>query len=335
MAPPLSRAQAEAILARFLGKRVLVVGDLMVDEHVWGNAARVSPEAPVLVVEAQRQTFVPGGAANVANQLLAFGAYVMVAGVVGDDADGRRLRAELTTLGADTEAVVISDDRPTTVKTRIVAGTQQIVRVDREKRAPLPEDAARRLIEKGRDALAACDALLFSDYDKGVLGRATVRALIEAARAAGVPAITANPKPASAHFYAGADVAQFNRVEADQALGGVHRLDAGASEETFHHAGARLREELQVGNLLVTRGAEGATLFTGDGGHVDVAPHRVDVYDVTGAGDSTLAGLTLALAAGAAPGDAAALGNASGGAVVRKVGVATATRDEVAALFAP
>jgi D-beta-D-heptose 7-phosphate kinase/D-beta-D-heptose 1-phosphate adenosyltransferase len=329
---PLVRARAESILGGFSGKRVLVVGDLMVDEHVWGQAARVSPEAPVLVVEAERQTFVPGGAANVAHQLIAFGARVMVGGVVGDDANGERLRTDLAALGADTGAVIVSGDRPTTTKTRIVAGSQQVVRVDREKRAPLPDEASARLILRACEALSACDALLFSDYDKGVLSRQTVRALIGMARESGA-VVTANPKPASAHFYADADVAQFNRSEADLALGGVHRLDKHAPDATFHQAGSRLREEMQVRHLLVTRGAQGMTLFLADDGHVDVTPHRVDVFDVTGAGDSTIAGLTLALAAGAGPREAAAIGNAAGGAVVRKVGVATATREEVSALF--
>jgi len=232
-------------------------------------------------------------------------------------------------LGADASAVLTSDDRPTTQKTRIVAGTQQVVRVDREVRAPLPSGVAGTLIERATQLLSVCDALLFSDYDKGVLGRPLVRALIEAAR--GIP-VTANPKPASARNYEGADVAQFNRVEADAALGTTHGFE-GAANETFHAAGTRLRALLGVRFLLVTRGAQGLTLFDPHGGHADLAPHRVEVFDGTGAGDSTISGLTLALASGASPVQAAAVGNATGGAVVRKVGVATAAPAEVLALF--
>lgn len=331
----MNRQRAETILGRFVGRRVLVVGDLMVDEHIWGHVARVSPEAPVLVVDAERHTFVPGGAANVAHQLQAFGAHVLVAGVVGEDAIGERLLHELRELGTDTQAIVASPDRPTTQKTRIVAGSQQVVRVDHERRAPLPDDVAERLIARSREALEACDALLFSDYDKGVLGRATVAALIAAARSSSARPdliVTANPKPTSSRFYEDVDVAQFNKVEADQVLGGVHRFDT-PEEATFHAAGIRLREALRIRNLLVTRSAEGMTLFRADGGYTDIAPHRVEVFDGTGAGDSTISGLTLALAAGASVDEAAAIGNASGGAVVRKVGVATASRAEVAALF--
>ncbi len=327
----MTRSEAEQIVERFAAKRVLVVGDLMVDEYIGGSVSRVSPEAPVLVLNAESHAFMPGGAANVVAQIRALGAEAVVAGVVGRDAVGERLIEELQNLGADTSALVASDDRPTTQKTRIVAGTQQLVRVDREVRAPLPPGVAGTLIERATQLLSVCDALLFSDYDKGVLGRPLVRALIEAARARGIP-VTANPKPASARNYEGADVAQFNRVEADAALGTTHGFE-GAGDETFHAAGTRLRALLGVRFLLVTRGAQGLTLFDPDGGHADLAPHRVEVFDGTGAGDSTISGLTLALAAGASPIQAAALGNATGGAVVRKVGVATAAPAEVLALF--
>ncbi len=327
------RDQAQSLLERFSGKRVLVVGDLMVDEYVWGHVSRVSPEAPVLVVEAESQTFVPGGAANVVHNLQALGAQTLVAGVVGRDAAGERLLEEIRLLGTDTGAVVASGDRPTTQKTRVVAGSQQgsqqVVRVDRERRAPLPPPIAGQLVTKTRELLAACDALLFSDYDKGVLSHDTVRALLEAARQSGV-VVTANPKPPSAPFYREADVVQLNKLEAEQASG-AHLWRA--PEDTFHAVGARLREKLGVRNLLITRSEQGMTVFQERGRFVDIPPHVVEVYDGTGAGDSTIAALTLALAAGAVVEDAATLGNAAGGAVVRKVGVATATREEIAALF--
>lgn len=330
----MNRSEAEAILEHFAGKRVLVAGDLMVDEYIWGHVGRVSPEAPVLVVDAQRESFVPGGAANVANQLRALEAEVVVAGVVGEDGAADRLRSSLHDLGIDTAALVPTGDRPTTRKTRIVAGVQQgaqqVVRVDREKRAPLPEPVAEALIARTADALAHCDALLFSDYDKGVLSRQTVRALIDAARAHGRAVITANPKPPSVRFYEDADVITLNKFEADQAAG-TTRFEDG-TEESFHSAGVRLREKLGARNLLVTRSADGLTVFRADG-YTDVPAHRVEVFDGTGAGDSTIAALTLALASGASVLDAVRIGNAAGGAVVRKVGVVTATREEIATLF--
>jgi rfaE bifunctional protein kinase chain/domain len=326
----MNRAQAQSILSRFDGKRILVVGDLMLDEHVWGAATRVSPEAPVLVVEMRDETFVPGGAANAAAQIVALGAEVVVGGVVGKDSTGGILREKLGIMNADTKAVVETSDRPTTRKTRIVAGTQQIVRVDRERRGALPHAVSARLIAACEKALETCDALLFSDYDKGVLSKDVIHALAAAARKRGIP-ITANPKPPTVKQYGDIDVAQLNRAEADQASRS-HRFES-LDAVTFHEAGVRLREAMGVRNLMVTRSAEGLTVFHEDGTYTDFAPHRVEVYDGTGAGDSTIAGYTLALAAGAPLLEAVAIGNAAGGAVVRKVGVVTATRDEIAALF--
>lgn len=325
----MNREQAQAILQRFSGKRVLVVGDLMVDEYVWGQVNRVSPEAPVLVVDAESHTFVPGGAANVVHNLHALGAETVVAGVVGNDAVGERLLDELRLIGADTSGVVRAEDRPTTQKTRIVGGAQQIVRVDREKRTALPPEVAAQLVARASDLLTVCDALLFSDYDKGVLREITVRDLLAAARRAGA-VVTANPKPASAAFYRDVDVAQLNKTEAEQASGA--HLIRGA-EDTFHAVGTRLRETMGARNLLVTRSSQGLTVFKTGGDFVDLPAHLVEVYDGTGAGDSTIAALTLALAAGAGVEESAAIGNAAGGAVVRKVGVVTATPDEITSLF--
>jgi D-beta-D-heptose 7-phosphate kinase/D-beta-D-heptose 1-phosphate adenosyltransferase len=326
----LIRAQAEAVFSRFAGLRVLVVGDLMADEYIRGSASRVSPEAPVLVLDAVEETFVPGGAANVAEQILAFGASVSVAGVVGNDVTGERLRQRLTQTGANVQAVVVSSDRPTTQKTRIVAGNQQIVRVDREKRGQLPASIARQLLEVAEEQLRNCDAVLLSDYDKGVLTPNTIKHLIARAGETG-KVTTANPKPASIKHYAGATVVQLNHIEADLASRS-HNFDH-SDEATFHQAGTRLRQTLGVHNLLVTRRELGLTLFQEPGDYFDIPAHRVDVFDGTGAGDSTIAGYTLALAAKASLREAIEIGNASGGAVVRKAGVVTATPQEVVALF--
>ncbi|MBB6052951.1 bifunctional heptose 7-phosphate kinase/heptose 1-phosphate adenyltransferase [Armatimonas rosea] len=328
------RDELLTILENFPGKRVLVVGDLMADEHIWGHVNRISPEAPVPIVEVERETFVPGGAANTAAQLVAFEATVFVAGVVGDDAAGGKLREALTTLGADVRAVVTATDRPTTRKTRVTAGSyqgaQQIVRVDREKRAPLTPETEAVLLAACEALLdQGCDALLFSDYLKGVLTETLVARLTAAARARGI-VVTANPKPASVGFYKDADLIQLNRKEADEASRTT--LFESLDDTLFHEAGARLREALEVRNLLVTRGARGLTVFEPER-FVDVGAVPVEVFDGTGAGDSTIAGITMGLAAGGTIEQAVRLGNASGGAVVRHVGVVTARRDEVAALL--
>ena len=321
------------LIERFPGRRVLVLGDLMADEHIWGHVTRISPEAPVPIVEVERETFVPGGAANTANQLLAFEAEVHVAGVVGDDPAGERLRAALAGLGASVEAIIAATDRPTTRKTRVTAGSyqgaQQIVRVDREKRAPLQPETARALVMKCLSILdRGCDALLFSDYLKGVLSDDIVAELTAAAQVRGI-VVTANPKPASVAFYRNVDLIQLNRKEADETSRTT--LFESLDDAVFHDAGERLREALELRNLLVTRGSRGLTLFE-PSRHVDVEAVPVEVFDGTGAGDSTIAGITMGLAAGGTMEQAVRLGNASGGAVVRHVGVVTARREEIAAL---
>lgn len=328
------RSELLAVLENFPGKRVLVIGDLMADEHIWGHVNRISPEAPVPIVEVERETFVPGGAANTAAQLVAFEAEVFVAGVVGDDSSGGKLREALAGLGARVEAVVTAPDRPTTRKTRVTAGSyqgaQQIVRVDREKRAPLLP-ATEEALALACEALLTqgCDALLFSDYIKGVLTPTLVARLTAAARTRGI-VVTANPKPVSVGYYRDADLIQLNRKEADEASRTT--LFESLDDSLFHEAGARLREALAVRNLLVTRGARGLTVFEPER-FVDVPAVPVEVFDGTGAGDSTIAGITMGLAAGGTIEQAVRLGNASGGAVVRHVGVVTATRDEVATLL--
>lgn len=322
------------LIDQFPGRRVLVVGDLMADEHIWGHVNRISPEAPVPVVEVEQESFVPGGAANAANQLLAFDAHVSVAGVVGTDTAGAELLTALGDRGANVEGIVTAPDRPTTRKTRITAGSyqgaQQIVRVDREKRAPLlPETAAHLLARCLRLLDAGCDALLFSDYLKGVLSEAIVTALTDAAQARGI-VVAANPKPTSVSYYRNADLIQLNRKEADDAIRAT--LFESLDEGIFHDAGARLRAALQVRNLLITRGGRGLTLFEATS-HVDVPAIPVEVFDGTGAGDSTIAGITMGLAAKGTMEQAVRLGNAAGGAVVKHAGVVTATREEVAALL--
>jgi rfaE bifunctional protein kinase chain/domain len=303
--------------------------------HVWGQVKRVSPEAPVLVVEATEETYAPGGAANAAAQLAGFGAQVIVAGVRGNDANGDILTKELARRGIGTAGIIALDNRPTTCKTRILAGNwkhaQHVVRVDKEDRSPLPEEAAKRLIRQALEILPSCNALLFSDYDKGVLSRKTVQTLTEAAQKLNIP-VTANPKPTSIGFYKGVTVAQLNRSEAQEASK-RHLPFLEMDDEKFHEAGKQLRTQLEVQNLLITRSEKGLTLFLESGEWLDIPAHPIKVEDVAGAGDSTIAGLTLALATGATLADAVTIGNASGAAVVQKVGVDTATCEEIAHLF--
>lgn len=319
--------RAQQILDGFADKRVLVVGDVMLDEYVWGKVSRISPEAPVMVVDADRETYVPGGAANVVNNLCALGAAASIVGIIGEDGAGARLVEKLREEGANTDGLVSSASRPTTRKTRIIAHAQQVVRVDHERRDPVSGEAQAIILDYLKGAIADSDAVLLSDYQKGLLGRELVQAVVEQARAGG-KIITGNLKPQGIGAHARLTVITLNLAEASQATG--YMLE-GASEATLRDAGRALLRKSGADHVLITRGAHGLTLYSADGSDVTVPAHPVEVYDVAGAGDTVISTLTLALAAGALPIEAVTLANCAGAVVVRKVGVATAAREEILA----
>ncbi len=318
--------RAQEILNNFDGRKVLVVGDVMLDEYVWGRVSRISPEAPVMVVDAERHTFVPGGAANVVNNLCALGAKAAIAGVVGEDSAGVTLREKLEEEGADVSALIATGDRPTTLKTRIIAHSQQVVRVDHEKRTAIDAEALGRLRTGLAAAVPLCDAVLLSDYQKGLLGSDLVRELAELAGKHG-KIITGNLKPTGIAAHCKLTVITLNLSEASAATSMI--LDDASDEGTLHSAGKMLLKRSGAEHILITRGAQGLILFGPAGTIVTVPAHRVEVYDVAGAGDTVISTLTLALAAGATPAEAVTLANSAGAVAVRKVGVATVSRDEI------
>ncbi len=318
--------RAQEILDNFDGKKILVVGDVMLDEYVWGKVSRISPEAPVMVVDAERHTFVPGGAANVVNNLCALGAKAAIAGVVGDDAAGQTLREKLEEEGADVAALISAGDRPTTLKTRIIAHSQQVVRVDHEKRTAIDAATQARLRAGLIGALPNCDAVLLSDYQKGLLGTEMVRELSDLAGKHG-KIITGNLKPTGIGAHCRLSVITLNLSEASAATGMI--LDDSSDEGTLRSAGKMLLRKSGAQQILITRGAQGLILFGADGSIVTVPAHPVAVYDVAGAGDTVISTLTLALAAGASPAEAVTLANCAGAAAVKKVGVATVSRAEI------
>ncbi len=328
----MEKQRAQEILDNFTGKRVLVVGDVMLDEYVWGKVSRISPEAPVMVVDADRETHVPGGAANVVNNLCALGAAASIVGVIGDDGAGTILAEKLREEGARTDGLLISASRPTTRKTRIIAHSQQVVRVDHERRDPIDADAHAAVLAFLQTAIPACDAVLLSDYQKGLLGRDLVAAATDAARAHG-KVVTGNLKPQGIGAHCRLSVITLNLSEASAATGLI--LNDTSSDSQLRDAGRLLLRKSGAQHILITRGAQGLTLFSADGAEASVPAHPVAVYDVAGAGDSVISTLTLALAAGATPPEAVALANCAGAVVVRKVGVATATRAEILATILP
>ena len=313
-----------ALLEGFRRVRLLVVGDVVLDEYLWGTVERVSPEAPVPVVHVRDETVVLGGAANVARNVVALGGGVALCSVVGDDAAGRRIGELVRDLGVDPAGLVVAPGRPTTRKTRVIARSQQVVRFDRETHDPLASAAAARLLESLDRALRGVDGAIVEDYGKGVLTTRTALAAMRRLRAAGVP-VAVDPKAALGP-YRGAALLKPNLREAEALSGIAVRRPADLAR-----AAARLRRRIGGGALVVTRGAEGMTLFESDGPGVDVPTVRREVFDVQGAGDTTIAALALGLRAGATLFEAAVIANAAASVVVGKVGTATASADEVGA----
>jgi len=329
----MSIAPYEQILQRFADLRLIVVGDLMLDEYVFGIVRRISPEAPVPVVEWTEESFVPGGAANVVNNLLALGAQVSVFGVVGDDEKGRILTAHLAESGADVLGVLVESSRITTCKTRVIAHSQQVVRLDREQRHPLSENVQRELLRRLETALPRANAVVLSDYQKGVLVPSVVRGVMERCTAAGIP-VMANPKPALLRHLNGAKLASINLQEAQSF---ANTLGNDTDLHTLPQLAPMIsswREMLGLRALVITLGAQGILLSTDDIASLHVPAIPVEVYDTAGAGDTVIATLTCALAAGADWRTAARLANAAAGSVVRHVGVVPPQRDEILRLLA-
>ncbi|MCS7186319.1 MAG: bifunctional ADP-heptose synthase [Armatimonadetes bacterium] len=302
---------------KWQGKRVLVVGDLMLDEYIVGVAERISPEAPVPVILCERRTYGAGGAANTALNLISLGAKVVVCGVVGDDWAGEKLRQILSESGADITGILIDPNRPTTLKTRIVAQTQQVARVDVESRASLNGSMETSLRGVSRELGRECHAVIVSDYAKGVTSQGLLSGLRELK---GQTLLTAGPKPKNIHHFAGFDYLSLNRSEAMASVNGA---------VSFFEAGKQLSLQLEVQGLVITLGGDGCALFSGGEQLAQLPALRVQVYDVAGAGDTFLAALTLGLVAGCDFVDAAKVATVAAAAVVRKVGVATTTVDEM------
>jgi len=323
----LQNSRLNQILDSMAGRRVLVVGDVMMDEYVWGNVRRISPEAPVMVVEVERDSYNPGGAANVVNNIQALGGFSSMIGVVGDDDAGRRLASRLAEIGVDVSGIVADNSRPTTRKTRIIAHSQQVVRVDRESRRKLPRHVTKELAIRLADGMASADIIVFSDYDKGIAVREVTQVVLDLARKHR-KRVLVNPKPRNIKQFKSASVISLNQAEAESATGMPI-----ADERSLHRAARRLLTSLQPEKLLITRGPLGMSLFDMNAEVETVPAHPVEVYDVAGAGDTVVGVLALALAAGATMLEAAVLANCAGGAVVRKVGVATVNRDEIADLL--
>lgn len=320
----LSRDRLSELLTRARDQRVAVIGDAMLDVYLVGDVERISPEAPVPVVRVRERRYALGGAANVAQNVCAIGATCLLVGAVGTDAGGATLRTMLSTMSVDADHLV-EVERPTTSKTRVVARSQQLVRVDEEDDADLAPAEIARLLVAVQAAIATADALVLEDYNKGVLMADVIAKAVGWARERGIP-IVVDPKYRNFFAYRGATVFKPNRRELEAALGAAVNLDdAHALPEVFSRLG--------VDHLLLTLGERGMALLSHDGAVLRIPTMAREVYDVVGAGDTVTAYLGATLAAGATAGEAAMIANYAAGIEVGKLGAATATPDEVLASY--
>jgi len=304
--------RAAALLAAVRERRVLVVGDVMLDEVLCGQVSRISPEAPVPVVQVTRQSFHLGGAGNVAANVRSLGGRAALVGLVGQDGAGQRVREALDAAGVEARLVVPAGGRPTTVKTRIVAQGQQVVRADHEQTGDVEGRAADAIVEAVRRELPACEALVISDYQKGVVTAPLLRRVLALAKGRRVPVLV-DPKVRHFRLYRGVALVTPNQLEAEQATGLRLR-----GERELAAAGRRILSLLRCRAALVTRGEHGMSLFERGRPPLHVPTAAREVFDVTGAGDSVIATMALATAAGATLEEAAFLANAAAGVVVGK-----------------
>lgn len=307
------------ILNKFNDIKIAVVGDMMLDDYIIGSVDRISPEAPVPVVKVIKERFVLGGAANVINNLATLGAKTTSYGVIGNDFNGDRLINALIEKGIDTSNIVRDNNRPTIVKRRIIGGHQQLLRIDWEDSSAISSANEDAIIEGIKNNIKNIDAIILSDYDKGVLTKRVAVEIIKIARENNV-IITVDPKPKNALNYSGATSMTPNRKEAMECLGVSNITD-------IYALGKDLKSKLNLKNLLLTRSEEGMSLF--EDKIIDIPTYAKEVYDVTGAGDTVISVFTLAAATGVSWHEAAKIANTAAGVVVGRVGTSTVTKEEI------
>lgn len=312
-----------SILGALPNTRILVVGDLILDRYADGKASRVSPEAPVLVFDFDSERYLLGGACNVAANLRELGASASVLGVVGDDGAGERLKALLHDADIDTQALVVDPTRPTTRKTRYVAKTLQVLRVDEESRQPVSGEAERRMLGILEQRPFPWQSVLLSDYGKGVLTPRVIAAAIAAARSQGGVTVV-DPKGKDYTIYSGVDLLTPNREEAEAATGITIKTTA-----DLHRVAQRLREITGIKNAVITLGKDGIFFEAEDGSHRIIPTEARQVFDVTGAGDTVIAVLTFCRAAGVSLADSLRLANLAAGITVAKLGTWAPSRREI------
>ena len=320
-----NKKRALEIIRNFPRSKVLVVGDIMIDHFIWGRVSRISPEAPVPVVEVQSDNFMLGGCANVLNNIFSLGGKVYATSVIGPDDMGQRLLGEFRNRHIDTDGVIVEANRPTTLKTRIVAHSQQVVRFDQESRRSIEPKTVEKMIKYVKNVMDVLDAIVISDYNKGVITKPLMDGIREAISGKGIP-VCVDPKQNDFSLYQGFDIVTPNNYEAGRATG-MEIMDG----RDIARLGKMLLDRFNFRALLITRGEEGMSLFEKDGKttHTAFPAEAREVFDVTGAGDTVIGVFALCVASGATFKEAAALANYAAGIVVGKVGTATISQDEL------
>ena len=313
----------DGILSRFKDTTVLVVGDIILDEFIWGKVDRISPEAPVPVVMVKEETQLLGGAANVVNNIRSLGGQVFLSGLIGGDERGRKILSLLEGKGIPTAGILIDPRRPTTVKTRIVAHSQQVVRFDRENQAWLSQGFTDRIVSYVRNTIPHADAVVIADYGKGVVTEGLVQAVTQISKQQ-KKVVLLDPKINRFHLYRDVTVVTPNSQEASIASG-IEIVD----EKSLKEAGDKVLDRFNCEVVLITRGENGMALFERGKEAIYVPTTAREVFDVTGAGDTVIGVMALVVAAGASFGEAAVIANYAAGIVVGKVGTATVTPDEL------
>ncbi len=317
--------QLTRAVRQFRNKRILVLGDLMLDRFIWGSVSRISPEAPVPVVEISDETTCLGGAANVAANIQSLGGIAIPLGIVGDDYEGKCIREEFRALGSPIGGLVVDKRRSTSIKTRIIAHHQQVCRTDREDRYPVASPIRARVVEKFRKVLPSVDAVIVSDYAKGLISPQLLRKTLPPARTAR-KIVCVDPKVNHFSAYKPATIITPNTQEVEGASG----IQISRKSDLLR-AGKKILNESGFEHLLITRGEEGMVLFESCSRIIHIPTVAQEVFDVTGAGDTVISALTLSLASGLPVVDAAVVSNIAAGIVVGKLGTASVTPEELVA----
>ena len=318
-----SEARLRELLQKFHGRKIAVLGDLMIDRYYWGSVRRVSPEAPVPVVEVESESVRFGGAANVANNIQALGGIPVLLGIIGDDHPGSLFTSMLREQGMDAGGVIVDADRPTTIKTRVIAAGQHVVRIDNESKQECSAVVSAKLVDAARAAIGSVDGIIIEDYNKGAVTREVIHAVIAAARERGKP-VAVDPKFNNFFEFKKVTVFKPNRREVEEVVGGRVRSTA-----EIERVGRKLLRDLDAENILLTRSEEGMSLFEANGTVTHYPTTAEVVQDVSGAGDTVISTLTMALVAGADIRESCMLANCAGGVVVGSVGIVPILPDDL------